>query len=222
MNEYIIKIFKTEEVTHDVKKIRTEKPAGFKFIPGQATDLSINLPELKNEKRPFSFTCLNSDPYLEFIIKIYKEHNGITSRIGKINPGDELIIGDPWGAIAYKGPGIFIAGGAGITPFVSILRQLYIDGKIENNKLFFSNKTSKDIIIHEELNKILKSNFINVLTRENQSEFDGKRIDINFLKKNILDFNSNFYICGPDLFVSDIKGYLEELGAKTESLVIET
>lgn len=222
MNEYIVKIIKLEEVTHDVKKIRTEKPAGYKFIPGQATDLSINLPELKNEKRPFSFTCLNSEPYLEFIIKIYKEHNGITSRIAKMNPGDEMIIGYPWGAIAYKGPGIFIAGGAGITPFISIFRQLYKDEETENNKLFFSNKTSKDIIISEELNKILKSNFINVITRENQSDFDGKRIDKNFLKENILDFNSNFYICGPDLFVSDIKGYLEELGAKTEGLVIET
>jgi len=45
-----------------------------------------------------------------------------------LKEGEELIIRDVWGAIAYKGEGYFIGGGAGITPFVAILRQLYDDG----------------------------------------------------------------------------------------------
>jgi predicted ferric reductase len=43
--------------------------------------------------------------------------------LGKLKHGDELII-RVWGAIEYKGEGVFIAGGAGVTPFIAILRQL--------------------------------------------------------------------------------------------------
>jgi len=111
MEEYIVKILHIDEVTHNVKRFKFEKPEGYSFIPGQATDVSINIPALSQEKRPFTFTCLNSAGYLEFTIKIYSDHNGITNELGKLKPGSELIIRDVWGDIAFKGEGVFIAGG---------------------------------------------------------------------------------------------------------------
>jgi predicted ferric reductase len=51
-------------------------------------------------------------------------------KIRKLKHGDELIIRDVWGAIEYKGEGVFIAGGAGVTPFIAILRQLQADDKL--------------------------------------------------------------------------------------------
>ena len=69
MEEHIVKILNIEQVTHDVRRFQFEKPAGYTFIPGQATDVSINSPSLKDEKRPFTFTCLNSADYLEFTIR---------------------------------------------------------------------------------------------------------------------------------------------------------
>jgi hypothetical protein len=48
------------------------------IVSGQATDVSINTPNLKNEKRPFTFTSLNDNDYLEFIIKIYDSNDGVT------------------------------------------------------------------------------------------------------------------------------------------------
>ena len=88
MTEYIVKIISTEYVTHNVKSLKFEKPQGFSFIPGQAADVSINKPELVNEKRPFTFTALSSWDHLEFTIKIYKDHNGVTKRIDELIPGD--------------------------------------------------------------------------------------------------------------------------------------
>lgn len=70
MEKHIVKILAIRKVTHDVKRFRVEKPEGYSFIPGQATEVSVNTPELKDEKRPFTFTCLNREPYLEFTIKI--------------------------------------------------------------------------------------------------------------------------------------------------------
>src|ERR1700755_536056 len=145
MEEYRTRIIETKAVAANVKSFRLEKPAGYQFVPGQATDVSINKDGWREEKRPFTFTSLNSDPFLEFTIKRYPDHHGVTDQLHQLNPGDEIIVHDVWGAISYKGPGYFIAGGAGITPFLAILRQLYKNGKIEDKILFFSNKTDEDI-----------------------------------------------------------------------------
>ena len=221
MAEYIVKIINIENVTHDVKHFVVEKPAGYKFTPGQATDVSINKPEWKNDKNPFTFTSLNDSENLEFVIKGYPSHHGVTDALHHLKPGDELIIREPFGAIAYKGKGVFIAGGAGITPFIAIFRQLYKDNLIDDNKLIFSNKTSKDIILKEEFEKMLGHNFINVLTEEKIPGIHNKRIDKDYLKQVIRDFNQHFYLCGPDKFTESIQNALIELGAKVDTLVFE-
>src|SRR3954464_14817859 len=112
--EAITRIISIEPITHDVNQYRIEKPAGYSFIPGQATEVSINMERWKEERRPFTFTCLGSKPYLEFMIKSYRDHDGVTKQLEQLKPGDELIVRDVWGAIEYRGAGIFIAGGAGI------------------------------------------------------------------------------------------------------------
>src|SRR5688572_30245200 len=137
--DFEVKVLDIFPVTHNVRCIRFQKPEGYHFVPGQATDVSLNKPGWENEKRPFTFTCLAEKPFLEFTIKIYNDHKGVTNEMGDLKKGDSLLIGDAWGAIEYKGPGYFIAGGAGITPFISILRWLQKEKKTEGNKLFFSN-----------------------------------------------------------------------------------
>lgn len=221
MKNHIVKIISVEDVTHDVKRFTIQKPEGYKFNPGQATDVSINTPELKNEKRPFSFTSLNDNEDLEFTIKIYDDHKGVTKELGKLKHGDELIIRDVWGAIEYKGEGVFIAGGAGITPFIAILRKLNSEKKIANNKLIFTNKTESDIILQKEFSKMLGKNFINTLTDEKKSGIENREIDAEFLKDKITDFKQHFYVCGPPPFVKAISKALTKLGAKTDAVVFE-
>ena len=221
MENHIVKIISVEPVTHDVMRFTIQKPEGFKFAPGQATEVSINTPALKNEKRPFTFTSLNDNKHLEFVIKIYDSHNGVTKELGKLKHGDELIIRDVWGAIEYKGEGVFIAGGAGITPFIAILRQLQADGKIANNKLIFTNKTEKDIILKKEFKEMLGKNFINTLTDEKKEGYENSRIDYTFLKETIDNFKQHFYVCGPPQFVTAISEALTQLGAKTDAVIFE-
>ena len=221
MDGHIVKVLEAFYITHDVKCIITEKPEGFDFIPGQATEVSINLPEWKNQLRPFTFTCLRDQPYLEFMIKIYNDHNGVTHKMGGINAGAELILHDVFGAIQYNGPGTFIAGGSGITPFIAIFRDLYKKKELEGNRLIYSNKTSDDIIMERELKKMLKNDFTPLLTRENIIGYVGKRIDRNFLIENIINFNQHFYVCGTTEFVENIKVILYDLGVSPNSLIIE-
>jgi hypothetical protein len=221
MKNHIVKIISVEPVTHDVKRFTIQKPEGFEFIPGQATEVSINTPDLKNEKQPFTFTNLKENENLEFTIKIYDSHNGVTKELAKLKHGDELIIRDVWGAIEYKGEGVFIAGGAGVTPFIAILRQLQADDKIANNKLIFTNKSEKDIILKKEFNEMLGLNFMNTLTAEKKEGYENSRIDFNFLKDKIDNFKQHFYVCGPPEFVKAISEALTQLGAKTDAVVFE-
>jgi glycine betaine catabolism B len=216
---HTVRILAVTPVTHDVHAFTIEKPQGYSFKAGQATEVAINKPGWENEKRPFTFTSLNDDRDLEFIIKSYKDHPGVTNELQKLVPGDELIIDEVWGAIEYKGPGYFIAGGAGITPFIAILRELQKNDQARDNHLFFSNKTSEDIILKEELSSILNDNLINVLTNEPS---DHKNfIDEAFIKTHVKDFSKHFYVCGPEPMIESINKILVQLGASPEAVVFE-
>jgi ferredoxin-NADP reductase len=219
--EHILKIREIKQVTHDVKCFRLEKPTGYHFTPGQATDVSINKPGWENELRPFTFTCLNSDPYLEFTIKRYTDHNGVTNQLHQLLPGNELILREVWGAIEYKGPGYFIAGGAGITPFMAILRKLNADHSLQDNFLFFSNKTSNDLIYEQELKQMLGNRVSFILSKETSSEYISGRINEDFLKDHVTDFKKHFYICGPDPMIAELTEILKKMGANPDALVFE-
>ncbi|HRP90682.1 MAG TPA: FAD-binding oxidoreductase [Edaphocola sp.] len=215
-----LKILNASFLTHDVKRFVLEKPQGLIYRPGQSAHISINLPGWEDKVRPFTFTSLNDWPYLEFTVKIYEEHHGVTQQLSKLNTGDELLLHDVFGTIAYKGPGIFIAGGTGITPFIPIFRALYLTGNLRNVGLIYSNKSEDDIILKEELFHMLGAAYLNVFTRQGVIGFNERKIDKKFLIETIHDFDNRFYVCGPHSFTEDISKALLELGAEPESLVV--
>lgn len=215
-----LKILNTHFITHNVKRFVIEKPEGFEYTPGQSAHISINSPDWKDQIRPYTFTSLQHWDYLEFIIKIYDDPNGVTSQLGKLITGDELLLHDVFGTIKYKGPGVFIAGGTGITPFIAIFRALFESGNLRNIALLYSNKTKDDIILHDELTTILGPAYKNVFTREGVIGFRERRIDRKFLIETIGDFNFRFYVCGPKKFTEEICDALISLGADPEFLII--
>jgi ferredoxin-NADP reductase len=217
--DHIVRVLKTEFVTHNVKRFVIEKPDGYEFIPGQATDISINKPGLENELRPFTFTCLPNSDHLEFIIKIYSGHQGMTEKLLQVNAGDELIIHDVFGSIHFKGPGLFIAAGAGITPFIAIFRYLKESNKLKGNALLFANRTDGDIILKNELKQMLGDDYLDVIEVPLSGEA-GKRIDSNLIKKYFFA-RQFFYICGPDKFTEIMVEILMDLGAEKTQIVVE-
>ncbi len=221
MTEYIVKIQHVEQLTHDVKRFRVGKPAGYTFTPGQATGVAINSPEMRKKKRSFTFTGLIHDPFLEFTIKIYPEHNGLTKVLDRLVPDDELVIGTPWGAIAYKGKGIFIAGGAGITPFLAIFRDLHARNELAGNRLFYASKTRGDIILEEELRRMLGSDFINILSRENADGYFKGHISEALLREHAGDLSGQFYLCGPPAMMKSVTEILAGLGVDRRAVIMD-
>jgi hypothetical protein len=74
-----------------VLQIITEKPKQYNFTPGQATEVSINKPDWKEKKNPFTFTCLPENNFLEFNIKTYPAHKGVTNELLTLKKADELM-----------------------------------------------------------------------------------------------------------------------------------
>ncbi len=221
MANHVVKIIDAEFITPDVKRFQVEKPAGYKFVPGQATDVALNKEGWSEQFRPFSFTALNKQDYLEFMVRIYNSRHSVTEQLGKTNAGAELIIQEPFGAIQFKGCGVFIAGGTGITPFISIFRDLNRQHNLKDCRLIYSNYVAQDVICGQELFDMLQENFVSHFTREGVIGFKEKRLNRDLLVNYIADFSQRFYICGSDSFVKDISAMLLELGAPSDGLVIE-
>ena len=221
METHLVKIKSIKHITPDVLQIVTEKPQKYMFIPGQATEIAINKPDWKDKKRPFTFTSLPIDDFLQFTIKTYPSHKGVTNELLQAKKDDELILHDVFGAIAYKGEGVFIAGGAGVTPFISIFRDLQLKNELGGNKLIFANKTKDDIILAIEFEEMLGENFINILSEERTDEYAYGQIDEEFLKANIAGFNQQFYICGPPPMMDAIEKQLANLGVAKKEITTE-
>ncbi|MEW5757349.1 MAG: FAD-binding oxidoreductase [Pseudomonadota bacterium] len=219
--KYTLTLLMTEFVTHDVKRFILSKPDGFEFQPGQGVELAIKEAGWEQEARPFTPTSLPQDRVLEFTIKGYQEHNGVTRRLHTLPPGAQLLMSDPFGTIHYKGPGTFIAAGAGITPFIAILRDLARSKKLTGHALLYSNKTPADVICEQEFRHYLGERCLLSCTRDSAPGYERRRFDQAFLEEHIKDFSRHFYVCGPPAFTSDCLEALKVLGAKAESLVFE-
>jgi ferredoxin-NADP reductase len=221
MKKHIVKIRETFFVTHDVISFIVERPDNYHFEPGQASEVSINKDGWTDQTRPFTFTSLPEDDFLQFIIKTYPSHKGLTRQMLSLKNGDELILHDVFGAISYQGKGSFIAGGAGITPFVSILRQLQKSANLLGNRLIFANKTKEDIILIKEFEGMLGANFINILSDEKAEGYHHGRLNKAFLEKHITGHTGKFYVCGPPPMNEAVIKDLESLGIPEASIIKE-
>ncbi|MBP6312343.1 MAG: FAD-binding oxidoreductase [Flavobacteriales bacterium] len=222
MEPLIAEVKSTSFITPDVKRFVLTRPKGLKFKPGQGVMVAIDRDGWRDEWRPFTFTSLTTSRTIELIIKIYDGRKGVTEQMGILHKGDKLLLGDVFGTITYNGPGVFFAAGTGITPFLSIFRDLNKKKKMKGISLVYSNRTGLDVIMDEELTKLLGSRYYKLFTRERVIGFRDRRIDRDTLIALVQDFDQHFYICGPKTFVHDLEIMLLSLGAKADTLIFES
>ncbi len=216
-----IKIQDIGFIRHNVLQIQTDRPSGYDFTPGQACEMSIDQPKWKEEKRPFTFTSLPDDGFLQFTIKVYPNHDGVTDQLQTLEQGDSLLISDSWGAISYQGPGVFLAGGAGVTPFIAIIKDLARKGNLEGNTLIFGNQRERDIILQSDFERWLGKDFINILSDEHSSKFPHGTIDKEFIKSHTENLDKKFYLCGPPPMMDSVYNALLELDVPKKNIITE-
>lgn len=207
-------------LTRDTRHYVFTKPDGYTFTPGQATELALDRDGWRDETRPFTFTSAPDADILTFTIKSYPDHDGVTKRLWSLVPGDTVRIDDPWGAIEDRGPGVFIAGGAGITPFINILQRRAEKGQLDGCTLIFANNTARDIILRPlwENAEGLRCVFV---VSETSEDLPARRIDGALLDQEVQDWNQPFYVCGPPDMEDDIAELLSDRGVPKDRIVRE-
>lgn len=219
--ERVVRIKSMEAITIDVIRFRLEKPDSIQYKPGQAVDVSIKRKDWENELRAFTFTSLTTDDYLEFCIKTYPDHHGVTEQLRALTTEDSFILHDVFGTIEYKGSGLFIAGGAGITPFIAIFKELARTGQVGENKLLFANKTKSDIILNDYFKMLLGEQFINVLSSEEVEGYEHGYVTEALIRKYADAGLKYFYLCGPDPMMNAVEASLHVMGVTEEYIVRE-
>ncbi|MBK8698553.1 MAG: flavodoxin reductase [Saprospiraceae bacterium] len=196
MGNNIINIRSINQVTKDFIRIVTSKPPEFTYKQGQAAQIAINKNGWLKVEKPFTFTCLPANDYLEFTIKTPTGHKGITNDLLLLQKYDELVLHSNIGVLTYKGEGVFIDGGDGITSFIDIFRQLKAKNEIGKNKLIFANKTKADIILEEEFKTLFEAAYVNILSDEKIEGYHYGNMTEEFIREMVTDFDKQFYASG--------------------------
>ena len=217
-----VRILGRERLNHNVTAWTCARPEGYAFRPGEACRLAVDADGWRDQDRPFTMSSLPDAPALDWVIKTYPDHDGMTERLDACEVGDTLLMGEPGGYFHDRGPGVFLAGGAGVTPFLAILRDLKRSGGTEGYRLLFSNSTAADVFLKTELDGLLGRDAVYQVTGEDAAFADRRRIDHGYLAEKIGSFEQFFYVCGPPGFSEDLRPVLLELGAAEDKIIDKT
>ena len=201
-----------EELTHDIRRLRLSAEPGFEFKPGQYVDISI--PGDGDHHR--SFSMANTAPgELEFMIKLYPggRFSGLLGD-GTIRPGDELQVTGPYGVFTLRSSSprrlLFIGGGAGMAPIVSLLRSLRENGSGREATYYYGARTEADLFHLEELAE-LPCTFVPALSEQDWAGETGLVTDVvDRLEDDISEVDA--YVCGPPPMVEAAIALLERRG----------
>ncbi len=216
------KLMKREEVAEVTMSFHFDKPRGFQFRPGQCADLTlVNPPETDGEGNTRTFSIV-SPPYAQELVFATRMRNSAFKRVLRTVPlGTEVGLDGPMGSFTlHKNvakPGVFLTGGIGITPFLSILRQVAREELSYHLYLFYSNRRPEDAAFMDTLRELTTVRpgirFIPTMTNmaKSQWQWTGEtgHIDRAMLEKHLPTLQGPiYYIAGPPGMVTALRQVL--------------
>lgn len=222
--------------TQNVWTLHLEPAAGrsrFAYRPGQFQFLTLRRRErgLPVEEHPFT---ISSSPTQERLSSTIKESGDFTATIGRTRPGDLVSVQGPFGRFSYalhpdEADLVFIAGGIGITPFISMLRHMRDTRADLDILLIYGNRTEDDIVFRSELDGMTASGHprlrvVHVLSQADEA-WQGERgyVDRGVLERLVGQRVSGraYYACGPPPMMTQVIGALRSLGVPPERIAFE-
>lgn len=209
-----------DALTHDIRRlVLTGAPMAFR--PGQYVDIAIPGSE---EVRSFSMANLPGTPELEFMIKLYPggRFSGLLAD-GGLQEGDELEVTGPYGVFTLREksdrPLLFIGGGAGMAPILSLLRSMAEKGSARRAVYYYGARGPQDLFHLEELAELERRlpnfRFVAALSEcPEDHPWTGERgliTDVvHRLEEDLTQIDA--YLCGPPPMVDAAVAMLEQGG----------
>jgi glycine betaine catabolism B len=192
------------------------------FRAGQYVNLFVTIDGVRTS-RPYSISSAPGQPHLDLTVRI-KPGGFVTRHLFEgLRVADELESTGPQGHF-YHEPLIdgddlvFLAGGSGITPFLSMIRHLVPSRPDKRVHLLLGSRANQDVIAAKELKALAKAHDhfkLTVVLSEPPRSYRGARglLDADRIRKSVGDVAGRmFYVCGPDLMLDLCGRALEELG----------
>lgn len=216
----IVKIDRYGDI-HDVYL----KPINHKLHHGiaQYAYISFISKGVPKESHPYCITSLPEDELLRFSIK---ELGDYTKKLDKLKVGDSAVIYGPYGHLGERFDeeknSVFIAGGIGIAPFISMFKKASLrDGNLKVN-LFYCTKYKNEAVFEKELRGIADSNKNLTYSNQCSREPGGYHLTAEQVKDRVQNVkNTNLYLCGPSKMMLNLKKDLIKEGLLKENIILE-
>jgi propane monooxygenase reductase component len=221
----VAEVVANDEVTHDMRHLvlKLVEPDWIKFFPGQYMDISV--PDT-DQVRSFSManTTSRDEGLLEFVIKVYPD--GLFSKFlaDKVAVGDRLDISGPFGVFTLRegeNDLVFVGGGAGMAPILSLLRSMAERGLQRKATFFYGARTKKDLCFEDELHELEEklTDFRYVPALSEPGDDDGWDGETGLITDVVKRLASNLkgahgYVCGPPPMVEAAIPLLAQLGVE--------
>ncbi|GAB3144174.1 FAD-binding oxidoreductase [Amycolatopsis sp. NPDC004378] len=209
-----------DDVTHDLRHLVVRLDEELKFFPGQYLDFAV--PDT-DETRSFSMANTSArDGTLEFVIKIYPD--GLFSRFlaDDVAVGDRLRVTGPFGVFTLRdNPGaelVFVGGGAGMAPILSLLRSMAERGIDRKATFYYGARRRRDLCFTDELRaleeKLPDFRYVPALSEPGDEDWTGETGFVtDVLRRAGHDLaGADAYVCGPPPMVEAALELLPALG----------
>jgi propane monooxygenase reductase subunit len=227
IQQAVAEVVSKDHVTHDMRHLvlRLVEPGEVKFFPGQYMDFKI---PGTDQVRSFSMANTSSrGGLLEFVIKVYPD--GLFSQFldQELAVGDRLELSGPFGVFTLRDSDkdlVFVGGGAGMAPILSLLRSMADRGIDRKATFFYGARGQRDLCFEEELRSIAEKlpNFTYVPALSDPNSDDGDWEGENGLITDVVKrltgslAAAHAYVCGPPPMVEAAIPLLETLGVETK------
>jgi len=212
--------FEVDEVTQETQDTWSLYFKGRKlaYKPGQFMVIRLRRNGKTSESHPFT---ISSSPTQDRLSISVKSVGDFTATIGDTKPADIAYIDVPYGIFSFLNHDsdnlVFVAGGIGITPLMSMLRYIHDSDLKRNVTLIWGNKADKDIVFREELGKMegempsLK--VVHIMSKQEDWQGEKGYVDAEKIKKHVDSLQeSEFFICGPPVMMNSVIKVLKSLG----------
>ncbi|MBV8250462.1 MAG: FAD-dependent oxidoreductase [Comamonas sp.] len=221
------KILARQEVAQGTMAFHIAKPAGFEFRPGQAFEIQLPeaAPEAGKEDRVHAFSIVSAPHENELMFATRMRDSVYKRALAALPVGAALDIDGPFGSLTlHKNPAraaVLIAGGIGITPFMSMLRSAAMRQSQQDLVLLYSNRRPEDSVFLPELQALeqqyprfrLKATMTDMAHSTADWKGDTQTIDDVWLRRAIEGLSDPiFYVAGPPAMVAAMHQILVAAG----------
>lgn len=228
---YTIKLIDKKVVANNTIAFTFEKPSAFKFIAGQYGGFTLINPIEKDDKgatRRFSLLSAPDEPHLTIVTRI--QTSAFKRNLNNLALGEAIKFAGPTGNFVLHedgAPAVLIAGGIGIAPFYSIIKDVLTHKPAQQIILFYGNRSLADSAYLAEFQELEQAHatfkMIPVLS-EPDAEWYGDTgfITDEILVKNLNDLDSYiYYVCGSPAMVAAMQQVLAELQISPDRIKVE-